>query len=50
MGTPEVLSNGSVVSRVPDGQLTAENLSLEVGDVSYVYRRFGNQQTALPRW
>src|SRR3954453_21930251 len=28
--------------------LTAENLSLEVGDVSFVYRRFGNEATAAP--
>ena len=48
MSTPEALSNGSPVPTVPDGQLTAENLSLEVGEVSFVYRRFGNQQTALP--
>src|SRR5205823_8362800 len=33
---------------VRDGQLTAENLSLEVADVSFVYRRFGNAQTAAP--
>src|ERR1700694_1834018 len=48
MSTPEALSNGSPVSTVSDGQLTAENLSLEVGEVSFVYRRFGNAQTAAP--
>jgi pimeloyl-ACP methyl ester carboxylesterase len=32
-----------------DSQLTAENLSIEVGDVSYTYRRVGDSQTdALP--
>src|ERR1700732_5566453 len=36
------------VSKLPDSQLTAENLSLEIGDVSFVYRRFGNEQTAAP--
>src|SRR3954469_24037085 len=48
MSTPEALSNGSPVPPVSDGQLTAENLSLEVGDVSFVYRRFGNEATAVP--
>src|SRR3954453_4950960 len=48
MSTREALSNGSPVSTVSDGQLTAENLSLEVGDVSFVYRRFGNEGTAVP--
>src|SRR6202140_2143250 len=49
MSTPQALSNGSPVPTVQDGQLTAENLSLEVGDVSFVYRRFGNERTdALP--
>src|SRR4051812_3844767 len=48
MSTPEALSNGSPVSTVSDGQLTAANLSLEVGDVSFVYRRFGNAQTVAP--
>ena len=47
MNTPEALSNGSPVSTVSDGQLTAENLSLEVGDVSFVYRRFGKVGTSL---
>ena len=46
MSTHEALSEASPVSRVHDGQLTAENLSLEVGDLSFVYRRFGNAQTA----
>jgi pimeloyl-ACP methyl ester carboxylesterase len=36
------------LSTVQDGQLTAENLSLEVGEVSFAYRRFGNEQTAAP--
>ena len=48
MSTREALSEASPVSRVPDGQLTAANLSLEVGDVSFVYRRFGNAQTVAP--
>jgi pimeloyl-ACP methyl ester carboxylesterase len=48
MSTSESLSEGSRVSKVPDGQLTTENLSLEVGDVSFVYRRFGNERTAAP--
>jgi pimeloyl-ACP methyl ester carboxylesterase len=48
MSTPEALSNENVVSTVQDGQLTAENLSLEVGDASFVYRRFGNEQAAAP--
>src|SRR3954463_3684064 len=48
MSTPEALSNGSRVSAGPDGQRTAENLSQEVGDVSFVYRRFGNERAAIP--
>jgi pimeloyl-ACP methyl ester carboxylesterase len=48
MSTREALSEVSLVSSVPDGQLTALNLSLEVGDVSFVYRRFGNAQTVAP--
>src|SRR4051812_39906438 len=48
MSTPQALSNGSPVSTVSDGQLTAENLAIEVGDVSFVYRRFGNEGTAAP--
>src|SRR3954447_14821388 len=47
MSTREALSEASLVSG-QDGQLTAENLSLEVGDVSFVYRRFGNAQTGVP--
>jgi len=32
-----------------DDQLTAENLSVQVGDISFTYRRFGDAQTdALP--
>src|ERR1700759_5766536 len=48
MSTREALSEASLVSRVQDGQLTAENRSLEVGDVSFIYRRFGNERTAAP--
>src|SRR3954469_15029325 len=48
MNTREALSNGSPLSTVSDGQLTARNLSLEVGDVSFVYRRFGNEGTLAP--
>ena len=48
MSTPEALSNKSLASGAQDGQLTAENLSLAVGDVSFVYRRFGNAQTVAP--
>src|ERR1700680_721467 len=48
MSTREALSDVSLVSRAPDGQLTAANLSLEGGDVSFVYRRFGNAQTVAP--
>jgi pimeloyl-ACP methyl ester carboxylesterase len=48
MSTPEVLSNKSRVSVAQDGQLTAENLSLDVGDASFVYRRLGNHETAAP--
>ena len=48
MSTSEALSEANLVSTAQDGQLTAENLSLEVGDVSFVYRRFGNEQTAAP--
>src|SRR3954453_22327788 len=47
MSAREALSEASLVSG-QDGQLTAENLSLEVGDVSFVYRRFGNAQTPAP--
>src|SRR5258706_15825530 len=48
MVTRESLSEASLVSKVQGAQLTAENLSLEVGDVTFVYRRFGNAQTAAP--
>src|SRR3954466_12329895 len=48
MSTPEALSNGSPVSTVSDAQLTAANLSLEVRDVSFPYRRFGNEGTPVP--
>src|SRR3954468_10130543 len=48
MSTREALSGASLVSTAQDGQLTAENLSLKVGDVWFVYRRFGNAQTAAP--
>ncbi|MHB8693612.1 MAG: alpha/beta fold hydrolase [Solirubrobacteraceae bacterium] len=46
MSTRESLSEGSRVSKLPDGQLTTENLSLEIGGVSFVYRRFGHKGTA----
>jgi pimeloyl-ACP methyl ester carboxylesterase len=48
VSTREALSEASLVSKVQDGQLTAGNLSLEVGDVSFVYRRFGNEETVAP--
>jgi pimeloyl-ACP methyl ester carboxylesterase len=48
MSTPETQLHDVVVSTVADGQLTVENLSLEVGDVSFAYRRFGNEATAAP--
>src|SRR3954465_11463956 len=48
MSTRDALSESSLDSKVQDGQLTAANLSLEVGDVSFVYRRFGNAQTPAP--
>ena len=48
MSTPEASANDSSVSTALDGQLTAENLSLEVGEVTFVYRRFGNDRTAAP--
>ena len=46
MSTSEALSNKDLVSVAQNGQLTAENLSLDVGDASFVYRRFGNRETA----
>jgi pimeloyl-ACP methyl ester carboxylesterase len=48
MSKPEALSQDSQAATVPDSQLTAGNLSLEVGEISFVYRRFGDQQTAAP--
>src|SRR3954464_5873710 len=48
MSTRDALSEPSLVSKVQDGQLTAANLSLEVGEVSFVYRRFGNAHAAAP--
>ena len=49
MSTREALSEASLVSTVQDGQLTTENLSIEVGDISFTYRRFGDAKTdALP--
>src|ERR1700754_4250286 len=48
MSTPERLSTESPVSAAGDGQLTAKNLYLGVGYVSFAYRRFGNVQTAAP--
>jgi pimeloyl-ACP methyl ester carboxylesterase len=48
MSTPETQLHDVVVSTVPDGQLTVENLALEAGDVSFAYRRFGNKETAAP--
>jgi pimeloyl-ACP methyl ester carboxylesterase len=48
MSTADTHSHDVAVSTVRDGQLTVENLSLEVGDVSIAYRRFGNQQTTPP--
>jgi pimeloyl-ACP methyl ester carboxylesterase len=48
MTTSETLSQDRPVSTAPDSQLAAENLSLEVGGDSFVYRRFGNEQTAAP--
>jgi hypothetical protein len=44
MSTPEALSQASLVSTVQDGQLTAENLSLEVGDVSFAYPIMAKQR------
>jgi pimeloyl-ACP methyl ester carboxylesterase len=48
MSTPEASSNKSLVSVAQGSQLTAANLSLDVRDASFVYRRFGNEQTAAP--
>src|SRR3954454_24945649 len=48
MSTREALSEPGLVSKVRDGQLRAVNLSLEVAEVSFVYRQFGNAHTAAP--
>ena len=48
MSTPEAPSQDSLVSTEQDGQLTAENRSLQVGDATFVYRRFGHEQTDAP--
>jgi hypothetical protein len=40
------MSASEAFSGAQAGQLTAENLSVEVGDVSFAYRRFGNGQAA----
>src|ERR1700720_3265736 len=48
MTTSDTFSQEGVVPTVPAGQLMAENPSLEVGEDSFVYRRFGNEQTAAP--
>jgi pimeloyl-ACP methyl ester carboxylesterase len=48
VSTPESSSQDSRVSMIPDSQLTAENLSVEIGDISFVYRRLGNEQTDAP--
>jgi hypothetical protein len=48
VSTPKALSQDSPAAAVPDGQLTAENHSIEVGDVSFVYRHLGNERTAAP--
>src|SRR2546421_11092709 len=41
-------SETNLDTTLQDGQLTAENLSLEIGDVAFVYRRFGNTGTSAP--
>src|ERR1700755_3085928 len=48
MNPSEALSKESRVPRARDGQLTAENLSLGIRDLTFVYRRFGNAQTVAP--
>src|SRR3982074_3555566 len=48
MTTSDTLSQDRLGPRGPASQLTAENLSVEVGEDSFVYRRFGNEQTAAP--
>jgi pimeloyl-ACP methyl ester carboxylesterase len=42
------MSTSEAFSGAPAGQLTAENLSVEVGDVAFAYRRFGNRHAAAP--
>jgi pimeloyl-ACP methyl ester carboxylesterase len=42
------MSTSEAFSAAQAGQLTAENLSVEVGDVSFAYRRFGDAQTGAP--
>jgi pimeloyl-ACP methyl ester carboxylesterase len=42
------MSTSEAFSAAQAGQLTAENLSVEAGDVSFAYRRFGNAQTGAP--
>jgi pimeloyl-ACP methyl ester carboxylesterase len=41
-------SSQEQIAPVLASQLTAENLSLEVGEESFVYRRFGNVQAVAP--
>ena len=48
MTTSDTLSQDGLAPTAPDSQLTAENLSLDVGGDSFVYRRFGNEQTPAP--
>jgi pimeloyl-ACP methyl ester carboxylesterase len=48
MSTPEASSEARRVSMVSVSQLTTENLSLELGDLSFAYRRFGNEQPPVP--
>jgi pimeloyl-ACP methyl ester carboxylesterase len=48
MTTSDTLSQDRLVPSGPASQLTAENLSVEVGEDSFVYRRFGSEQTAAP--
>jgi pimeloyl-ACP methyl ester carboxylesterase len=42
------MSTSEAFSAAQAGQLRAENLSVEAGDVSFAYRRFGNAQTGAP--
>jgi pimeloyl-ACP methyl ester carboxylesterase len=48
MTTSDAISQDRPALAKPGSQLTAENLSLEVGEDSFVYRRFGNDQTDPP--